>query len=169
MAIVISLIPSVFVGAQLKKATTLPEIHDITTDTINPPVFFNIVALRENAPNSLAYEHQGSSDKLVALQQAAYPDLKTIYSRLSVQDAIKRSLEVLAMQGVEVVNVDLNKAVVEATATTFWYGFKDDVVIRIQATEQGSMIDLRSVSRVGRSDIGANAARIRAFIKYFNA
>jgi len=52
----------------------------------------------------------------------------------------------------------------EATDTTFWYGFKDDVVVRVTALEEGgSRIDARSVSRVGVSDLGANAARISRF------
>jgi uncharacterized protein (DUF1499 family) len=66
-----------------------------------------------------------------------------------------------------VINVNAVKGIIEATATSFWYGFKDDVVVRIQATEQGSKIDLRSVSRVGRSDVGVNAIRIRTFSNEF--
>ena len=50
---------------------------------------------------------------------------------------------------------------------SFWFGFVDDIVIRVRATESGSEVDLRSVSRVGRSDLGANAARIEAFAEKF--
>jgi uncharacterized protein (DUF1499 family) len=69
--------------------------------------------------------------------------------------------------GLEVVDVNQAAGIVEATATTFWFGFKDDVVVRIRETQQGSKLDLRSVSRVGQSDIGANAARIQTFIANF--
>jgi uncharacterized protein (DUF1499 family) len=54
---------------------------------------------------------------------------------------------------------------IEATATTFWFGFKDDVVLRIRPTANGSIVDVRSVSRVGQSDLGANAKRIRAILR----
>ncbi len=66
--------------------------------------------------------------------------------------------------------VDENQAEgrIEATATTRWFGFKDDVVIRIAPSGgNGSRVDVRSVSRVGRSDVGTNARRIRAFLKKF--
>jgi len=169
IALLISLIPSLLVGTQLKKAASVPEIHDITTDTLNPPVFNDIAELRKDAPNGLVYEYQGSADKLGELQRAAYPDLKPLDSPLSAKKAIKRVVDILEGQGLDIVNVDHAEGVVEATATSFWYGFKDDVVVRIRGTDQGSTIDLRSVSRVGRSDIGANAARIKAFIKKFHA
>jgi len=169
MALLISLIPSLLVGTQLKTATSVPEIHDITTDTINPPVFENITVLRKDAPNGLVYEYQGSAEKLAELQRAAYPDLTSLISSLSVKQVIERATNILKGQGLDIVNVNHVKGIVEATATSFWYGFKDDVVVRVQATDLGSRIDLRSVSRVGRSDVGANAARIRAFNKKFNA
>ncbi|MFT5718393.1 MAG: hypothetical protein ACI9T7_002600 [Oleiphilaceae bacterium] len=167
VAFLISLMPSAFVGAQLNMAASVPEIHDITTDTLNPPMYDEIIALRKNAPNSLVYEYQGSARKLAALQIAAYPDLKPLTSALSVNLAIKRAVDILKNQGLDVINVNAVKGIIEATATSFWYGFKDDVVVRIQATEQGSKIDLRSVSRVGRSDVGVNAIRIRTFSNEF--
>lgn len=169
IALLISLIPSLLVGTQLKKAASVPEIHDITTDTLNPPVFDNLVALRKGASNDLVYEYQGSAEKLAELQRAAYPDLRPLTSALSVNQAVERTVGILKEQGLEVINVDHVNGIVEATATSCWYGFKDDVVVRIQVTDQGSRIDLRSVSRVGRSDVGANATRIRSFSKKFKA
>ena len=169
MALLTSLVPSLLVGAQLRMATLVPEIHDITTDTLNPPVFDDIVALRKGASNDLIYEYQGSAEKLAELQRAAYPDLMPLTSSLSVKQAMERSVGILKEQGLEVINVDHVKGLIEATATSLWYGFKDDVVVRIQATDQSRRIDLRSVSRVGRSDVGANAARIRTFSNKFNA
>ena len=53
---------------------------------------------------------------------------------------------------------------IEATDTTFWFGFKDDVVVRVQPADNGSRIDVRSESRVGKSDVGTNARRIRAYL-----
>ena len=64
---------------------------------------------------------------------------------------------------------DIDSGLIEATATTFWYGFKDDIIIRIRAGEGGgSVLDMRSISRVGQSDLGANAKRIRKFVKALN-
>lgn len=169
VAILITLMPNLLVGTQLKKATSLPEIHDITTDTLNPPVFHDIVALRKGAPNSLKYQLDGAAETLAALQRSAYPDLKTVATSLSSQHVLELSVQILQDQGLDVVNVDPANNIIEATATSFWYGFKDDLVVRIQAVEPGSRVDLRSVSRVGRSDVGANAARIRAFIQRFKS
>ncbi len=167
MALALSLVPTSLVGLQLKKAITLPEIHDISTDISTPPLFNKIVQLRKGAPNDLVYEYKGSSKKLAELQLAAYPELKTIHSHLTVTAAIERVVTVLNELGLDIVHVDQNEGLVEATATTYWYAFKDDVVVRIKARDQGSLIDLRSVSRVGRSDVGANAARIMAFSSRF--
>ena len=168
-AVLLSLVPVILVATQLKVAVSVPEIHDITTDTVNPPVFEEIAILRKEAPNDLVYEYQGSAEKLAELQHAAYPDLRSLTSSLPINKVVDHSIRILQEQGLEVINVDHTKGLVEATATSFWYGFKDDVVVRVQAAEQGSRIDLRSTSRVGRSDVGVNAARIRTFSKKFQA
>jgi len=68
------------------------------------------------------------------------------------------------MQGWQIVNADKNKGVIEATEMTFWFGFKDDIVVRIAPQGSGSRIDIRSLSRVGKSDVGANADRIRKYL-----
>lgn len=163
----ISLIPMIVMGPQIHKARSVPPIHDITTDTQNPPAFDAVVALRVNAVNPLEYGAGMSPSELAALQQKAYPEVTTLSSDLVFGDAVARSVEVLSAQGLEVVNVDPDKGIVEAVATTFWFGFKDDVVVRITATPRGSRVDMRSVSRVGQSDVGANAARIQKFLEAF--
>ena len=98
---------------------------------------------------------------------AAYPELKTLQSDLGVAAAVDRAASVLKDQGLEIVNTDRGNGIVEATATTFWFGFKDDVVVRIRPSGNGSKIDVRSVSRVGQSVIGVNAARIMKFASAF--
>ena len=167
MALVISLVPVLLVGMQLKKASSLPQIHDISTDTSNPPQFQKIVQLRKNAKNGLKYELEGSSEKLAETQKTAYPMVKTFDTGLSVAEAVDRSAMVLSELGLEIVNKDRDAGIVEATDTTFWYGFKDDVVVRVGSKGDGSIIDLRSVSRVGVSDVGVNAARILKFVDAF--
>ena len=168
-ALIICCIPVLLVGGQLRMATSVPEIHDITTDTNNPPEFQKIVVLRKDAMNSLVYEYNGSAEKLAELQLAAYPELKVIDSTLTVSDAVEKSASILREMGLEIINVDADAGIVEATDTTFWFGFKDDIVVRIVAVSDGTSIDLRSVSRVGRSDVGVNAARIMTFTNLYQA
>jgi uncharacterized protein (DUF1499 family) len=67
--------------------------------------------------------------------------------------------------GWQIIDSDQGQGRIEASATTVWFGFVDDVVIRIKTVGSGSRIDVRSESRVGKSDIGANAKRIRIFLK----
>ena len=66
--------------------------------------------------------------------------------------------------GWEIVDANPGQGRIEATDATFWFGFKDDMVVRVAPTETGSRVDVRSLSRVGRSDVGTNAKRIRAFL-----
>ena len=167
ITIVMCLVPMIVMAPQIGKARSVPAIHDISTDTQEPPEFNAVVALRDGSPNSLVYELEGSAEKLAAMQIAAYPALVTLKSELSISDAVARAAEVLVMQGLEIVSKDVENGVVEATATTFWFGFKDDVVVRVRGDSAGSKIDMRSVSRVGQSDIGANAARIARFLSAF--
>ena len=168
LAMVLSLVPMIIMGPQIVKGRSVPAIHDITTDTDNPPEFRAMVKHRVHAVNGLAY---GTEDmpaaELAALQLAAYPNVKHLESELSVADALARSESVLKGQGLKIVSTDLEAGLVEATATSFWFGFKDDVVVRVVAMNLGSRIDIRSVSRVGQSDIGANAARIENFLAAF--
>ena len=77
--------------------------------------------------------------------------------------AFEHALEAARAQGWEIVDADESQGRIEATATTFWFGFKDDVVIRIRGAGGGSAVDMRSKSRVGLSDTGTNAARIRDY------
>jgi hypothetical protein len=168
LVMVLSLVPMIIMGPQIVKGRSVPAIHDITTDTDNPPEFLAMVKHRVHASNGLAY---GTEDmpaaELAAVQLAAYPDVKHLQSELSVADALARSESVLKGHGLEIVSTDSEAGLVEATATTFWFGFKDDVVVRVVANAAGSRIDIRSVSRVGQGDIGANAARIEKFLGAF--
>lgn len=165
---IISVLLAIPVGSlamQASKAKSLPFIHHVSTDTANLPKFEAIVALRGDNSNPLAYD----KEKLIPLQQAAYPMLKPIISELNTDSAFNRAVDVATNLGWEIVAKDANKGIIEAVETTLLWGFKDDVVIRIQAVDAGSKIDLRSISRVGGSDLGANAARIERFIAEFSA
>jgi uncharacterized protein (DUF1499 family) len=83
--------------------------------------------------------------------------------------AFDRALAAARAMGWEIVDAAADQGRVEATATTFWFGFKDDVVVRVRPDASGSRIDVRSLSRVGRSDLGANAQRIRTYLDRLRA
>jgi uncharacterized protein (DUF1499 family) len=169
VSMILGLLPVGIMGPQMAAAVDVPPIHDITTDTANPPEFVAIVPLRKNAPNGYEYgaTEAWPAEKLGATTMEAYPGLKPIESDLSVADAVDRAEATLLAMGLEVVAVDRDAGVVEATATTFWFGFKDDMVVRVVGDGEGSRIDLRSMSRVGQSDVGANADRIADFFNQF--
>ena len=168
VAMILGLMPAAMIGPQMLKAREVPQIHDITTDTSNPPAFVALKDVRKNAPNGSEYGSElMPAEALAVLTLEAYPGVQPLVSDLSVADAVARSRATLEAMGLEIVAVNPDEGRVEATATTFWFGFKDDVIVRVLAEGEGSRIDLRSMSRVGRSDIGANAARILAFREHF--
>lgn len=141
---------------------SVPLIHDISTDTENPPTYGAVLPAREaEQANSLIYEGQA----LAALQKAAYPDLTPLRVALPHAETFKRALEAAnAMPGWTVLAANAVRGHIEASETSFWFGFTDDVAIRVAADGSGSRIDMRSVSRQGRSDLGVNAGRIRAYM-----
>lgn len=139
-------------------AASLPFIHDITTDTASPPAFVAIAPMRADAPNGVDYVTDP------ALQAKGYPDIKTLKSPLPPAELFEKALAAAQSLNWNVVSSSREEGRIEATDETLWWGFKDDVVIRIQADGAGSKLDIRSMSRVGQSDIGKNAERIRAFL-----
>jgi uncharacterized protein (DUF1499 family) len=143
-------------GAQFYAASSVPAIHNITTDIADPPQFETVVPLRGEGSNPLDYD----AEELAPLQQQAYPWVRPLELPLPPDQALRRAVSVLEDLGLEIVAVDEAAGRVEATATTFWFGFKDDVVVRVRSSGAGSVVDVRSVSRVGVSDLGANARRI---------
>jgi hypothetical protein len=152
-------------GMQFNAARSVPPIHNISTDVTDPPTFVAIVALRGEGANPLAYD----SATLAEQQQAAYPWLKTLETANAPSASFDKALAALEGMGLEIVNADRGAGILEATATTFWFGFKDDLVVRIRPAGSGSIVDVRSVSRVGQSDLGVNARRIGKFFEAFEA
>ena len=160
------LIGLVVVGVPLtyvRTAQSVPPIHDITTDPEDPPQFEALLPLRADAPNPAAY----AGEPVAAQQRGAYPDIAPVTVPVPPDEAFGRALAVAREMGWEIVAAEGAEGRIEATETTFWFGFKDDVVIRIQPAEAGSRVDVRSTSRVGVSDPGANAARVRRFLEEF--
>ena len=142
--------------------STLPPIHDITTDTDNPPAFKAVLPAR-------AAEHAGEVNyddpKLPHLQKTAYPDLAGLRSALPVRKAFDEALHIAkSMPGWTIIAADPDTGHIEASQQSRWFRFTDDIVIRVSGDAIGSRIDMRSTSRQGQSDYGVNAARIRAYI-----
>ena len=141
---------------------TVPPIHDITTDTDNPPTFSAVLAARA-AERAGGVDNRGS--QLAQMQKVAYPDVAPVMTALPVTRAFIEALHVAkSMPGWMIVASDIDAGRIEASQQTRWFRFTDDIVIRVVGDEAGSRIDIRSTSRQGRSDYGVNAARIRAYV-----
>ena len=126
------------------KARSVPPINDISTDT-----------------GLLARE-------VAQLQRKAYPDIQPLRLPVAPNIAFERAKGAVEEMGWQIVREDPSAGRIEAVATTFWFGFKDDVLIRVSADAGGSRIDVRSKSRVGKGDLGTNSQRIRAYQKRLN-
>jgi uncharacterized protein (DUF1499 family) len=138
-----------------------PPIHDITTDTQNPPEYVAVLPLRANAPNTTEY----GGEKVAAQQRRAYPDIQPLALPDPPARAFERALAAVREMGWELVEANPAEGRIEATDATFWIGFKDDVAIRVTAADGGSRVDVRSLSRVGGGDAGTNARRIREYVE----
>ncbi|MBU3019076.1 DUF1499 domain-containing protein [Paraglaciecola agarilytica] len=151
--------------SMISKAKSVPPIHDISTDLTNPPKFVAIVALRADAPNPVEY----AGEETAKQQREAYPELATQKYSQSTDQLFDATESAVNSLGWELVNADKSLGIIEATETTAWFGFKDDVVVRIRTTGEESFLDVRSKSRVGKSDLGKNAERIHTLIDAINS
>jgi uncharacterized protein (DUF1499 family) len=140
---------------------TVPPIHDITTDPDNPPAFAAVVAARTTeGGNPVAYE----GAKIAEQQRQAFPDITPLNLAFTRDVAFNRALDAAQQMGWTIVAADDAAGRIEASDRSRWFGFTDDIVIRIAASGSGSRVDIRSSSRLGRSDFGVNAARVRAYL-----
>lgn len=147
-------VQGIMAGAQV------PGIHDITTDLDNPPQFDAVVALRGEGTNPL---DRAEPENLAELQAQAYPDIATVEIGEQPGKVFEAAVETARDMGWTIVSMNPEAGLIEATATTRVMNFKDDVAIRVVERDGGAAVDMRSVSRVGISDLGANANRIRTF------
>ncbi|MBT5186623.1 MAG: DUF1499 domain-containing protein [Kordiimonadaceae bacterium] len=154
--------PSIY--SMIGPKISYPGIHDITTDTVNPPLFITLTDDREGARNTLVY----GGPEIAVQQIEAFPDIKPIMSGLSPDDAYAKALAVGEAMGWEIIGADPAVRRFEGTARTPYFKFVDDTVVVVSEAASGSRIDVRSVSRIGRGDIGVNALRVREFISLFN-
>lgn len=160
VAIVVALAIIALPATVVVSARGAPAIHEITTDVQEPPSFVAVLPLRANALNPPEY---GGAD-VAAQQQRAYPDIQPLVLRMDASQAFQRALAAVRDLGWEEVGSDTMAGRIEAVDTTFWFGFKDDVVIRVREAAGGARVDVRSKSRVGRGDLGTNARRVRRFL-----
>ncbi len=138
-----------------------PAIHDISTNTEAPPQFVRAPELRRSTDNPLDY-----SAETAALQQQFYPELNGLVLDLPQARAQHLAEDTAVQLGWHIHYQQPGH--IEATERSFWFGFTDDIVIQVQSISgDTSRIDLRSASRVGRSDLGVNAKRITRFLQVY--
>lgn len=157
----LALVSSAVPLSLLPQARRSPAINDISTDRAEPPTFVALAPLRAATPNPGG---RVAGPEVTAAQRWAYPDIRPLELPMPPAAAYQRALAATRDMGWEVVAADPVSFRIEATATTFWFGFKDDVAIRVVRTAAGSRVDIRSASRVGKGDAGTNARRVRTFL-----
>lgn len=149
----------------------LPPIHDISTDNEHPPEFVALLTQRPGAENPPDYDGpkivhmRGKPYTVTALQKKYYPELKPIGQLEPPEKLFNHALSTARAMGWTIVAADPDAGRIEATDTTFFFGFTDDIVIRVRPSGMGARLDIRSKSREGEMDIGRNAARIKAYVK----
>lgn len=173
IAIVLTLAPLMLLGNNIVTAKSVPFIHDISTDTQNPPVF--VAAKEARTAGDHAVEYKG--EEIAKLQKAGYPNLTTVELDETPENALTKTKQIAQQMGWQVLAVNDQQPpyTLEAVDTSLLFGFEDDIVVRLTpftTPEQNvdvppkTKVDVRSMSRVGKSDLGANAQRIEAFLTY---
>ncbi len=158
--VLVAFIPLGMVASMVITGFRVPVIHDITTDTEDPPAFLALIPLRQGAESSAEYD----GPEAARLQKEGYPDLAPLHVSQPPTVVLPAAAAVAEQLGWAVQDVAPAEGRLEALAMTKWFGFTDDVVVRVRPEGGGSRVDIRSKSRVGRSDLGANATRIRKFL-----
>lgn len=152
------------------KAYQLPSISDVTTDVIDPPRFEAIARLRPRDANPVAYAGLTAAE----LQRTSYPDIEPLIVSATPQEAYDAAYQLITKRKWRIVDARAPQGTrregrIEAVARTMIFGFRDDVILRIRPAPDGARIDVRSASRYGRNDFGANASRIRALAEAIEA
>ena len=142
---------------------TMPMTTDVATDRDDPPSFEHLAAERESGSNLLDY-----TEEEARVQAEGYPDLVGIRAPGGTDENFAKAVAVSRELGWDVVHEDAASGLIEATDTTFWFGFEDDLAIRVRREGNETVVDLRSASRVGLHDLGTNAERIRSFVDRWN-
>ena len=165
IGLTLCLLAVAYMGMQLQAVFSVPPIHHVSTDTGEPPQFIEVPALRGPDSNPLDYD----AETIAPLQAEAYPWVMPLTLPMTPEAAFAKARAALEDMGMEIVAEHPQQGVIEATATTFWFGFKDDVAVRVRAHPQGALVDARSISRVGVSDIGLNAERVGEILRLLSS
>ena len=166
LAIFLLLIPVInHYTNQPPKTSPGAPLNDISTDTQTPPNFNAVIPLRPVKSNTIEYPGAAAAKR----QTELFPDIQPIISPLTTEQAFELALTIAEKKGWDIVAEDAQKGMIEAVSSTPVFSFEDDVVIRITSADTGSVVDMRSHSRIGRGDRGKNAQRVRDFIKQFKA
>ncbi|HXC38397.1 MAG TPA: DUF1499 domain-containing protein [Burkholderiales bacterium] len=139
----------------------LPAIHDISTDTQDPPRFVALAPVRASAPNGAQY----GGPAVAAQQRAAYPDIVPMSLAVDPKEAMAECLRVAKSMGWDIAPGQPSGLTLEASDSTLFFGTRSDIVVRVTPVGTVSRVDVRSVSRTGRGDLGVNAGRIRDFYR----
>jgi uncharacterized protein (DUF1499 family) len=177
LALLAAIAFAAYLGNQVATARSVPAIHEASTNLDDLPQFR---ALPLRSDHLQAIPDQGRAElaaldplnRWKALHREAYPDLRPLRLALPPAEVLRRVEQLARDRGWSIAAVDPQSGTVEATATTLFFRFKDDVVVRVRpdpARAGGSIVDMRSISRVGRSDVGVNAKRVRDFLRNLEA
>jgi hypothetical protein len=172
LSLVVASLFSAYLLQLVATARSVPAIHDATTNIHDPPTFTtlpirpdNLEGIPDEGRSELA--RLDPENRWKEIHRRAYGDLRTLKVPTSVSVTTDRAASLARRHGWDIAKVDRNAGIVEATATSLFFRFKDDIVVRVRPDTQrpgGSLVDVRSISRVGGSDVGMNAKRIRAFL-----
>lgn len=155
--VIIGALAAIIPYTWMEAALAAPPIHDITTDLVNPPGFSQLLPLR---PTPAPY----GGPKVAEFQREAYPYIRPFDLNIPYDRAFDLALKTAKQSGWKVLDSNRPEGRIEAVDETFWFGFKDDIAIRVTPKGGGARVDIRSVSRVGKSDAGTNARRISKYM-----
>ncbi len=172
IALVVALAFIIYLGLHIRTAKSVPAIHDISTDLTDVPQFRALRVREDNLekipdldrPELIAMEPE---ERWKALHREGYKDFGPVRVPWTVRETVSKAQALAERSGWEIAHVDPGRGTLEATDTTFFFRFKDDVIVRARKDPkgEGTIVDMRSISRVGGSDVGVNAARIREYLK----
>ena len=160
-----------WVGTFLVKALTVPAIHDISTDLADPPAFQTLQMRADNLDNIPGADDAKMrgltpEQRWAMVHQKAYGDIRSVRVNEPVATVVAKAERLAKARGWDVAMSLPEEGRLEATETSAFFQFKDDVILRVRPSDTGagSIVDMRSVSRVGQSDLGMNAKRVRSFL-----
>ena len=161
-----------FLGSQIATARSVPAIHDITTNLDDIPKFYRLVVRSDNMANIPDMGRRDLAalpprERWKAVHREAYGDLATVRVPWTVAETVRRSETLASERGWDIVTADAELGILEAVDTSTFFRFKDNVLVRVRRAPDGtgSLVDMRSISRVGASDVGVNAKRVRGFLR----